>query len=148
MKDRGAFVDFQQIPNGDKWIYVENNTRIQVKGIGICKLVLRGGWTLILYEVLYALSIRKNLVYVLVLLKFGFNWYFCDDNIRLCLSTIFYGSSFVLNGFIVMDIDHFNFNNNVSFSLVTISHNHKNDVHLWHARLNHIDQDRMSRLAK
>ena len=53
-----------------------------------------------------------------------------------------------MDGFFVIDIDHVNFNNNVSFSLVTTTHNHKNDMHLWHARLNHIGQDRMSRLVK
>ena len=83
-----------------------------------------------------------------MLLKFGFNWYFYDDNVRLCLGIIFYGSGFILDGFIVIDIDYINFNNNASFSFVTSSHNYEVNVHLWHARLNHIGQDRISRLAK
>ena len=92
-----------------------NNITISVKGIGTCKLVLRSGQTLLLYDVLYALSIRRNLVSILVLLKFGFNWYFCDDNIRLCLGRIFYSSGFVMDGFIVIDVDYVDFNNNASF---------------------------------
>ena len=83
-----------------------------------------------------------------MLLKFGFNWYFYDDNVRLCLGTTFYGFGFVLDGFIVMDVNYVDFNNNASFSLVTSLHDHKVDVHIWHARLNHIGQDQMSRLAK
>ena len=117
---------------------MENNARISVKGIGTCKLVLCGGRTFLLHDVLYTPSICKNLVFVLVLLKFGFNWYFCDDNVRLYLGTTFNGSGIVLDGFIVMDVDYVDFNNNTSFSLVTSSHDHEVDMHLWHARLNHI----------
>ena len=88
MKDRGAFVDFQRIPNGERWIYIGKNVRIQVKKKGTYKLVLRGGQTLFLHDVLYAPSIRRNLVSILIILKFSFNWYFYDDNINLCLGTI------------------------------------------------------------
>ena len=81
MKDRRTFVDFWWVPDGERWIYVGNNTRVLVKEIGTCKLVLCGGRALLLYDVLYAPSIHRNLVSVLILLKFGFNSYFCDDNI-------------------------------------------------------------------
>ena len=50
-KDRGAFVEYRRIPHGTKWIYVGNNTRVEVKGIGTCKLVLEGGRTLLLHDV-------------------------------------------------------------------------------------------------
>ena len=65
-----------------------------------------------------------------MLLKFGFNWYFCDDNVRLCLGTIFYGSGFVLDGFIVMDVDYVDFNNNASFSLITSANDREVDMQL------------------
>ena len=137
-KDSGTFIEFWWVPDGERWIYVGNNARISVKGIGTCKLVLRGGRTLLLHNILYAPSIRRDLVSVLVLLKLGFNWYFCDDIVRLCLGITFYGSGFVIDGFIVMDVDYIDFNNNTSFSLITSSHDQKNDVRSWHARLNHI----------
>ena len=53
-KDRETFVEFRQIPHGAKWIYVGNNARVVVQGIGTCKLVLQGGRTLLLHDVLYA----------------------------------------------------------------------------------------------
>ena len=147
-KDRKTFIKFRRVPDEERWICVGNNVRISVKKIGICKLVLRGGRTLLLHDVLYAPNIRRNLISVLVLLKFGFNWYFCDDNVRLCLGTTFYGSGFVLDGFIVMDVDYVDFNNNASFSLITSANDREVDMQLWHARLNHIGQDRMRRLPK
>ena len=46
--------------------------RVAVQGIGTCKLVLRGGRTLLLHDVLYAPQICQNLILVLVLLKLSF----------------------------------------------------------------------------
>ena len=52
-----------------------NNVSTGVLGIDTCKLKLRGGRTLYLYDVLYALEVRQNLVYVLVLLEISFVLY-------------------------------------------------------------------------
>ncbi|KAF8031044.1 hypothetical protein BT93_D0278 [Corymbia citriodora subsp. variegata] len=64
-----------------KWIYVGNNSRAEVKGIGTCQLNMRGGRTLFLHDVLYAPKIRRNLVSVLVLVKFGFNLNFHNSGV-------------------------------------------------------------------
>ena len=57
-RDRAAYVEYRRIPTGSKWIYVGNNARVEVKGIGTCELRLRGGRTLYLQDVLYAPDIR------------------------------------------------------------------------------------------
>lgn len=147
-KDRGSFVDFQRVQEGQRWIYVGNNARVAVKGIGTCKLVLHEGRTLYLHDVLYAPDIRRNLLSVLVLMKLGFNLFFMDDNVRLCLGTTVYGFGYVLNGFIVMNVERDDLHNDISFSYIESSHKDVDKNNLWHARLNHIGQDRMSRLAK
>ena len=72
-KDRETFMEFRRIPHGAKWIYVGNNAKVTVQGIGTCKLVLQGGRTLLLHDVLYAPQICQNLIFMLVLLKLGFN---------------------------------------------------------------------------
>ena len=84
-KDRRTFIVFRWVPNGERWIYVGNNARISVKGIGTCKLVLHGGRTFLLHDILYALNIRRNLISILVLLKFGFNWYFFFMTMYVCI---------------------------------------------------------------
>ena len=99
-----------------------NNNKVVVKGIGTCKLVLRGGRVLILHDVLFAPQIRRNVISVLVLLRLGFDWHFHGNNVKLSLGTTYYGSGFITDGFIVMDLD-FNVNSNVSFSMFISSHN-------------------------
>ena len=109
-------MDFRGVPRKSKWIYVGNNEKVEVLGIGTCKLVLRGGIVFLLHDVLYAPKIRQNLVFVLLLIKNGFCLNFHDIGVDLFLKTNYYGSSCWDNGFIVLDLES---NNNARFSLVT-----------------------------
>ncbi|KAK9108126.1 hypothetical protein Syun_024137 [Stephania yunnanensis] len=111
---------------------------------------MRGGRPLILYDVLYAPEIRRNLVSVIVLLQCGFVMNFCGTSVNLFLEQTYYGCGYVSDGFIVLDIDYVS-NSNIyraCFSLVTSSIDSNVDVNIWHARLGHIGQQRMNRLAK
>ena len=55
---------------------MRNEASVEVLGIGTYKLDLRGGRTLLLRDVLYALEIRRNLLFLLVLLRLGFRFIF------------------------------------------------------------------------
>ena len=68
---------------------------------------------------------------MLVLLKVGFNMYLVKNNIKLSLGITYYGSGYVLNGFIVMDTDHYECN--LSYSMIKYLCNSKIDANLWHA---------------
>ena len=61
-RDRDAYVEYRRISQGSRWIYVCNNSRVEAKGIGTCKLTLCGGRILLLHDVLYAPEIRRNLI--------------------------------------------------------------------------------------
>ena len=68
---------------------------------------------------------------------------------ELYLGTTYYGFGFILNGFMVLNIDNCvlsNTNDNY-YSLTTTSRNTCDNVIIWHARLGHIGQERMNRLA-
>jgi transposase InsO family protein len=62
------------------------------------------------------------------------------------LGTIYYGSGFISNGFMVLNIDYYN--NDGSVFLLTSSDDVSNNSVVWHARLGHIGQERMARLAR
>ena len=59
-RDRSMFVEFRRLSADMRRIYVGNGSYVDVKGIGTCKLELRGGRTLYLHDVLYAPGIRRN----------------------------------------------------------------------------------------
>ena len=50
-RHRGAHVEFRQISSGTRWIYIGNNFKVGVDGIGTCKSELHRGCTLFLYDV-------------------------------------------------------------------------------------------------
>ena len=102
--DQAGYVEYCRISTGARWIYVGDNNKVGVKGIGTCKLSLRGGQTLYLHDVLYAPDIRRNLVSVNVLLGLGYNMYFHDKQVDIYLGTVYYGSGFLSNGFMVLVI--------------------------------------------
>ena len=79
-----------------------NNTSTNVLGIGTYKLVMQRGHTLYLHDVLYALEVRRNLVFVVVMLQLGFKIVFEKDCVNVLLDNVCYGSGFMLNGFIVL----------------------------------------------
>lgn len=55
--DRSIFVEFRRLSANMRRIYVGNGSYVDVMGNGTCKLELRGGQTLYLHVVLYALRI-------------------------------------------------------------------------------------------
>ena len=64
-------MEFRQISHVVKWIYIGNNSRVEVKGVGTCKLVMHGGKTLLIHDVLFASQILRILVSVLILVTLG-----------------------------------------------------------------------------
>ena len=62
------------------------------------------------------------------------------------MGTIYYGSGFISDGFMVLNIDYYN--NDDSIFLLTSFDNESNSSVVWHARLGHIGQERMARLAR
>ena len=86
--------------------------------------------TLFLHDVLYAPDIRRNLVFMLVLLSLGFNLNFHDSVMELYLGTTYYGSGFILDGFMVLDIDKYvlSSTNDNYYSLMTSSRNECDNV--------------------
>ena len=52
-RDRKVFVEFHRVSSKSRWIYVGNNTKLELKGIDTLKLNLCGGCSLMLHDVLY-----------------------------------------------------------------------------------------------
>ena len=94
-------------------------------------------------------DIRRNLLSVITMLGLGFKFVFEGSKIDIFLGTTNYGSGFISNGLMILNIDYFSSNNvNESFSWIATNDNVCNNFVKWHARLGHIKQDKMNRLAR
>ena len=147
-RDRSEFIEFRQIPSGSQWIYLGNNTRIEVKGVGTCKLDLQGGRILYIHDVLHSPEIRRNLVSVTALLRLGYCLNFYENSVDIFHNTVYFGCGHIVDGFIVLNTKYVEYYSGVCFSLFTQSSNDDVNVNAWHARLRHIGQERMNRLAR
>ena len=74
---------------------------------------------------------------MLVLLGLGFNLNFHDLIMELYLGTTYYGFEFILNGFMVLNIDNCVLSNTQDsyYSLMTTSRNTCDNVIIWHLDL-------------
>jgi transposase InsO family protein len=145
-RERTGYVEYRRLPVGSRKLYMGNGSSVDVLGIGTYKLDLRRGRTLLLHDVLYAPEVWRNLLSVNQLLRLGFEIAFKNMAVKIFLDTQYYGCGFVSNGFMVLDINNLCYDNTIA--LLTSSDNVYNDSILWHARLGHIGQDRMKRLAR
>ena len=148
-RERVTFVEYRRVPAGNKWIYVGNNARVEVKGVGTCKLNLRGGRVLFLHDVLYAPEIRRNLVSVTCLLDLGYCINFYSRSVELKIDSVSIGYGFLTNGFMVLDVEpDVNYAIDGCFSNIALTSDADITDEVWHARLGHIGQERMNRLAR
>ena len=77
---------------------------------------------------------------ILALLQFDFNIAFVDCCVKIYLDNIFYGSDFVLNGFMVLDIVNVFVNYDASIYVVQNSSiTNDSNIITWNARLGHIE---------
>ena len=88
-----------------------NNSRVEAKRIGTCKLKLRDGRILYLHDVLYALDTQQNLVSVIVLLRMRYQLYFYSISLKIVLNSTLVATGHLLNGFIVLNTNYNNSNN-------------------------------------
>lgn len=86
---------------------IGNNSHVEVQGIGICKLQLRGGHTLLIHEVLHMPSIQRILVFVRVFLEFDFSLNFKGHLLTIYQGKKIYGLAFLSNNFFILDVDLF-----------------------------------------
>ena len=89
-----------------------------------------GGRDLILHDVLFAPTIRRNVISVSVLLKLGFDLFCHGNSAKLTFGSTLFGFGHVTGGLIIMDLDYDSFNNNASFSMFVSSHKYDSDVNI------------------
>lgn len=83
-------------------MYVGDNSSVEAKWIGTCKLTLHGGCIILLHDFVYALEIQWNLVSILVL-KLRCNLNFYGVCLEIFLNSVLTRTAHLVNGFIVLD---------------------------------------------
>ncbi|KAH9604649.1 hypothetical protein KSS87_023522 [Heliosperma pusillum] len=123
---------------------LRNGSEEDVLGIGTYQIKLHGGNTMLLHDALYAPGVRCCVVSVISLLILGFVFNLKDSSLDILYHCDLFGSGILKNGFFVPDLDDFYDNSSYTF----VSHyDVVSDSVIWQARLDHIGQERINRLA-
>ena len=87
-------------------------------GSVLASLELQGCHTLYLHNIIYDPEVRQNLISILVLLELGFCIMFDNGCVKVFLDNIYYGSRYLLNGFMVLNIVNVFVNDDTSIYVV------------------------------
>lgn len=102
--DREAFVEYRRFLASTMDIRWRDD-KVEVKGIGTCKLHLRGSYTIFFHDVLFISRIRINLIFIIILLRLGMILNFCGTSVWICNANVYYGHRYVSSSFEVLNCD-------------------------------------------
>ena len=102
------------------------------------------GLVLELKECLYVPSITKNVISISCLVMDGFTFEIGNKGISFFQNEMFYGSAEMFNGIYVLNLH----SPNLNIESKRLKSNNSKDSYLWHCRLGHINERRLTRLHK
>ena len=78
-----AVISRRSLTSLEQYVYMENDTRVQIDFLGVVRLQLSTGNFLELQDVAYVPSIRRNLIYVPILDRLGYSFPFGSGKVKL-----------------------------------------------------------------
>ncbi|MDD0148368.1 GAG-pre-integrase domain-containing protein, partial [Shigella flexneri] len=148
----------RRIPKSDEVnLCVGNGMRVAVKAIGTLKLDLGLGKLLVLDNVFYVPSMRRNLVSVSLLVKSGCRLVMDSNGILISKNSVQIGSGVIMNDYLQLncsmaqqEILLVENNTNSTSTLIGVKRTKLNEksAFLWHRRLGHVSKERLKILVK
>ena len=121
-----------------------NGARVAALVVGTYVLSLPSGLVLELENCYFVPILTKNIISVSCLDKKGFEIIIKNNSCSFSLNNLFYGSAQLINGLYILNQDKEIYNINTKRSKT----NDSNQTYLWHCRLGHISEKRISKLHK
>ena len=112
--------------------------------IGDYHLSLPSGLVLVLNNCCYVSSLTKNIISVDALFKQGFDVIIENGSCSILFNKIFYCSGRIHNGIYILDLENEVYNVNIK----RLKSESLNSSYLWHCRLGHVSDKRVSKLHK
>ncbi|KAL4353618.1 hypothetical protein GQ457_06G011980 [Hibiscus cannabinus] len=132
------------LAKGDIDLRVGNGARVAALAVGTYVLSLPSGLILNLENCYFVPSSTKNIISVSCLDKIGFEIIIKNNSCSFFYNNIFYGSAQLINGLYILNQENMIFNINTK----RLKTNGSNQTYLWHCRLGHISERRISKLHK
>ncbi|KAK2448130.1 secreted RxLR effector protein [Trifolium repens] len=134
----------RELAKGEVDLRVGNGARVAALAVGTYNLALPSGLIIQLKNCYYVPAISRNIISVSCLDKFGFSFIIKNNCCSIYLNDIFYANAQMYNGLYVLDLETPVYNINTK----RMKPNELNPSYLWHCRLGHINERRISKLHK
>ncbi|KAK8680980.1 hypothetical protein V6N13_053388 [Hibiscus sabdariffa] len=134
----------RNLAKGDVDLRVGNGARVVALAVGTYVLSLPSGLILNLENFYFVPSLTKNIIYVSCLDKIGFEIIIKNNSCSFYYDNLFYGSAQLINVLYILNQENMIYNINTKKSKT----NDSNQTYLWHCRLGHISERRISKLHK
>ena len=121
---------------------VGNGAKVAALAVGTYYLSLPFGIVLELNDCLYVPAICRNIILIFCLDKKVFSFNIKDNSYSFALNDLTYGVARLFNGLYVLDLD----NSPICNIIKRLKTNDSNQTYLWHCRLGHINENRISKL--
>ncbi|GKF54542.1 hypothetical protein Tco_0164882 [Tanacetum coccineum] len=138
-KDRCWFKTYEPVEDGSV-LYMGDAHFAPVHGKGSVVLEFSSGKSITLFNVLYVLKLRKNLISDPVLNKCGYKQVYESDKYILSKCGVFVGFGYYNNGMFMLNLNKVS---DDSDSVYMSSSSTVVNSSLWHARLGHVHYKRM-----
>ena len=132
------------LAKGEVDLRVGNGARVAALAVGIYNLTLPSGLIIQLENCFYVPAISRNIISVSCLDKLGFSFIIKNNCCSIYLNDIFYATAQMSNGLYILDLEMPIYN----IDTKRIKPNELNPTYLWHCRLGHINEKRISKLHK
>ena len=132
------------LAKGEINIRVGNGSNVTALSIGTYDLVLPSGLVLSLENCYYVPALSRNIISISCLDKFGFSFIIKSNCCSIYFDNLFYGIAHANSGLYVLDLQFSVYNINTK----RIKSVETNQTYLWHCRLGHINEKRISKLHK
>jgi GAG-pre-integrase domain len=136
-----ALKNRRKLRNKEIQLRVGNSAQVAAVTVGSIELCLPSGLIMELENIYFVPSISRNIILISCLEMNGFSFVIKDNGCSIYKDKLFYGSSFMMNGLYMMEIDKpvFNINKRLKIS-------HESMTFMWHCRLGHINKKHIKKL--
>ena len=136
----------RSLAKGEVYLRVGNGARVAALAVGTYDLSLPSGLVLSLENCFYVPTVRRNIISISCLDKKGFAFFIKNSKCNIYKDNIFYGYAPCTSGLYVLDADDTSAMPIYNIDTKRSKSNDLNFTYLWHCRLGHINEKRISKL--
>ena len=136
----------RSLARGEVDLRVSNGARVAALAVGTYKIALPSGLVLNLNNCYYVPAMSRNIISISALDNDGYSFIIKNNNFTIYYQDLYYADAYLYNGMYLLNLDESNTNSIYNINTKRFKSNDLNQTFIWHCRLGHINEKRISKL--